>query len=94
MTDPIDQAKKVTEKMTDKAQDAASGALSMVGAYQRKLLEIAQENTQFAFEYGQALASVRSPQDFMDVTSKYTRERMEMFQRHTEQLTSLMKAPA
>jgi hypothetical protein len=35
-----------------------------VRAYQAKLLEMAQANMQFAFEFAQRLATIRSPVEF------------------------------
>jgi hypothetical protein len=36
-------------------------AMAYVQAYQAKLLEIVQTNMQFAFEFAQCLAAIRSP---------------------------------
>lgn len=75
----------IQNEATKNMQNAAQS----VAAYQRKLLEIAQENTQVAFEYAQALTSVTSPADFMKINGDFAQKRMEMFQRHTQELASL-----
>jgi hypothetical protein len=65
-------------------------ATAAVTTYQAKLLEIAQANTKFAFEYSQALAGIRSPADFISVTTEYTKKRMEMFTQHSKELAELV----
>ena len=70
------------------------GALSAMGtAYQQKLLEISHANAKTALEYATALASCRSPADFMSVTQDYTRRQMEAFQQQTKELMDLAKNP-
>jgi hypothetical protein len=73
----------------DHAKNASEAAKSMTEAYQAKLLEITNENIEFAMELGEALAAVRSPSDFMNVTTEYAKKRMELFQRHTQELLAL-----
>lgn len=74
---------------TSKSDLDFSAAAAAVTAYQTKLLEIAQANMQFAFEYAQALAAVRSPLDIISVTSEYTKRRLDMFNKHTKELADL-----
>ena len=73
----------------DHAKNASEAAKSMTEAYQAKLLEITNENIGFAMEFGEALASVRLPADFMKLTTEYAKKRMELFQKHTEELLAL-----
>ena len=47
-------------------------------APQAKLLDMAQANMRFAFEFSQALATVRSPFEFFDVIAKFTKRRADM----------------
>ena len=75
----------------DQVKQFAKNSSSVVGNYQAKMLEIAQENMKFAFEYGQAIASVKSPADFMSISTEYGQKRIEMFQRHTQELMGLAK---
>ncbi|MGY4626827.1 Phasin protein [Bradyrhizobium sp. USDA 4486] len=44
-----------------------------------KLLEIAQANTQFAFEFGLRLAAIRSPSDFFAVIAEFTSRRIDLY---------------
>jgi hypothetical protein len=71
------------------AKQSAEAAKSNIQTYQVKLIEIAKENMQFALDFGQALGAVRSPTEFMIVTSDFTRKRLDLFQRHTSELIAL-----
>jgi Phasin protein len=63
-----------------------SSATANVRAYQAKLLEIAQANMQFALEFAQRLAAVRSPPEFLSVIAEYTNKRIAMFQKHSMEM--------
>ena len=69
----------------------AKSAMSVATAYQAKLLEITDANTQFAFEYAKALAAVRSPVELMSVTSEFSQRRIELTLRHSRELANLAK---
>ena len=61
-------------------------------AFQGKLLEVAQANMQFAFEFAQRLASIRSPAELLSVTAEFTTRRSAMFRTHSKELTELSAA--
>lgn len=70
-------------------QNAATGtnaAKLMLEDYSAKITNIAKENMQFAFDFGQALSAVRTPAEWFDVTTQYSKKRFDAFQRHTKQL--------
>ena len=69
--------------------DLLSSATANVRAYQAKLLEIAQANMQFAFEYAQRLATIRSPVEFPGIIAEFTSKRIAMFRKHSTELTEL-----
>jgi hypothetical protein len=58
-------------------------------AYQAKLLEIAQANMQFAFEFAQRLATIRSPVEFPSVIAEFTSRQMTMFRKHSTEMAEL-----
>lgn len=60
-----------------------------VGAYQAKLLEMAQANVQFAFEVSQRLATIRSPVEFPSVIAEFTSKRIAMFRKHSKEMAEL-----
>ena len=60
-----------------------------VGAYQAKVLEMAQANMQFAFEFVQRLATIRSPVEFPSVIAEFTSKRIAMFRQFSKEMAEL-----
>jgi hypothetical protein len=63
-------------------------ATANVQAYQAKLLEIAQANMQFAFEFGPRLATIRSPFEFFALIAEFTSRRIDMLQKHSKEMAA------
>jgi Phasin protein len=63
-------------------------ATAKVPAFQAKLLEVAQANMQFCFEYVQRLATIKSPVEFLSVIAEFTRKRSAMFLRHSKEIAA------
>ena len=68
-------------------------ATANVRAYQAKLLEMAQANTTFAFEFSQRLATIRSPVEFLNVIAEFTSRRMAMFGKYSKEMVELSTKP-
>jgi hypothetical protein len=66
-----------------------SSATANVQAYQAKLLEVAQANMQFAFEFAHRLTTIRSPVEFLSVIAEFTNKRIAMFQKHSTEMAEL-----
>ena len=66
-----------------------SSATANVRAYQAKLLEMTQANIQFAFEFAQRLATIRSPVEFLSVNAEFTSKRMAMFLKYSKEMAEL-----
>ena len=60
-------------------------------AYQAKLLEVAQANMQFAFEFFQRLATVRSPFVLGALLAEFTGRRIIMTAKHSKELAALWR---
>ena len=56
--------------------------------YNAKLIEFARINTEAAFAYAQQLARVKSPAEFMELTTKYAREQFEAMAEQTRELAA------
>jgi len=67
-----------------------SSATANVQAYQTKLLEMAQANMQFAFEFTQRLATIRSPVEFLSVIAEFTSKRIAMFRKYSNEMAELV----
>ena len=57
-------------------------------AYQAKLLEMAEANMQFAFEFSQRLATIRSPFEFFAVIAEFTSRRIDMLGKYSKELAA------
>ena len=66
-----------------------SSATANVRAYQAKLLEMAQANMQFALEFAQRLATVRSPVEILRVIEEFTGKRIAMFRKYSKEMVEL-----
>jgi hypothetical protein len=58
-------------------------------AYQAKPLEMVQANMQFALEFAQKLAAIRSPVDLLRVLEETTNERIAMFRKYSNEMVEL-----
>jgi hypothetical protein len=61
-------------------------ATASVQAYQAKLLEMAQANIEFAFEFSQRLGAIRSPFEVFDVIAEFTRRWIDMFGKYSKEM--------
>ena len=68
---------------------AFSSATASVLAYQAKLLEMAQANMQFALEFAQRLATIRSPLELLRVIEELTTKRIAMFRMYSKEIVEL-----
>jgi Phasin protein len=57
--------------------------------YQAKILEMAQANMQFASEFAQKLAAIRSPLEIFSVTAEFTSKRIAMFGKYSREMFEL-----
>ncbi|MBR0766484.1 hypothetical protein M2171_005186 [Bradyrhizobium japonicum USDA 38] len=79
----------LSQRMRD--SDSTTGlalATANLQAYQAKLLEIAQANGQFAFEFGLRLAAIRSPIEFFAVVTEFSSRRIDMFGQHSREIAA------
>lgn len=70
-----------------KVFDFSLTAVSMQ-TYQATLLEVAQANMKFAFEFSQRLATIRSPFDFFAVMAEFANRRIDMFGKHAKEMAA------
>ena len=83
-----DCKKTVTDNDSKKGFDFSS-VTAIVRAYQAKLLEMTQANMQFAFEFVQRLATIRSPVEFLSVNAEFISKRIDMFRKHSKEVAEL-----
>ena len=90
------QAKETYEKMnaaTTEATDLIKNSYSMAvkGAqdYNTKFIEFAQTNTEAALDFVQKLSGVKSPSDFIQLSTDHSREQFETLTEQTKELAAL-----
>jgi hypothetical protein len=87
-----DNKQTIKDIISSKEFDFAS-ATANLRAYQAKLAEMSQANMQFAFEYAQRLATIRSPVEILNVIAEFTSKRIAMFQKYSIEMAELCTKP-
>jgi phasin len=90
------QAEETYEKMSAATTEAAgliesSCTTAMMGVrdYNAKFIEFAVMNTNATFDFLQKWSGVKSPSEFMELSSDYAREQREALTEQTKQLAAL-----
>jgi phasin len=90
------QAKESFERMsaaaaeaTAQIKDSYSTALKGAQDYNAKLFEFAQNNTKAAIEFVQKLSGVKSPSDFIELSTDHSRKQFETLTEQTKELAAL-----
>jgi len=73
----------------DAVQDCCSTALKGMQDYSGKVAEFTQANIKSYVEFIQKLATVKSPSDFIEVSTSHTREQLEKLAEQSKQLAAL-----
>jgi hypothetical protein len=84
-----DDSKQTMTDTESKKELDFSSAMASAGAYQAKLLEMAQANMKLALEFAQRLAWIRSPFEFPSVIAEFTTKRIDMFRKHSKEMAEL-----
>lgn len=83
-----DHPEQLPDNILERGTDVSS-VNANVRLYQSKLMEMAQANMQFAFEFSQRLATIRSPVEFPSVIAEFTSKRISIFRKHSIELAEL-----
>jgi len=90
------QAKAAFEKMSAATGEAGalfknsySTAIKGAQNYNNKVLEFAQTNTEAAFGFAQSLSDVKSPLDFVELSTEHSRKQFETLTEQTKELAAL-----
>ena len=88
------QAKETYEKMSAATTDAVdliknsySTAFKGAQEYNNKLIEFAHANTYAAFDFFQKMSGVKSPSEFVELSTGHARRQFETLTEQTKQLT-------
>jgi phasin len=95
------QTKQTYERMSAATTEAAdlmntscSTALKGAREYNNKLMEIAQTNTNAALDFVQELYGIKSPSDFMELTTEHARKQTAALTEQTKELAALAQKVA
>ena len=90
------QAKETYEKMnaataeaTDLIKNSYSTAVKGAQDYNNKVIEFAQANTKAALDFVQKLSGVKSPSDFIQLSTDHSREQFATLTEQTKELAAL-----
>jgi phasin len=90
------QAKEAFEKMstataeaTDLIKNSYSTAVKGAQDYNTKFIEFAQTNTEANLDFVQKLSGVKSPSDFVELSTEHSRKQFEALTEQTKELAAL-----
>jgi phasin len=83
-----------TAEATAQIKDSYSTAVKGAQDYNAKLFEFAQNNTKAAIEFAQKLSGVKSPSDFIELSTDHSRKQFETLTEQTKELAALVEGHA
>lgn len=90
----LKNAKAATEEATQLFQHTYMAAARGATDYNLKLIEISRINTTAAFDYVHELLGVKSPSEFVELSSAHARKQFETMAAQTKELTALAQKVA
>jgi phasin len=92
------QAKEAFDKLSANTAQAAvllkdSYATAVKGAqeYNSKVMEFAQTNSEAAFAFAQSLSGIKSPSDFITLSTEHSRKQIETLAEQSRELAALVQ---
>jgi hypothetical protein len=84
-----DQMSAGTEETTAPIQNFYLVTLDLVQYCNAKLLEFARINNEAAFNYAHELSDVRSPSEFIEITTRHAREQLAVLREQAKEVATL-----
>lgn len=78
-----------TAEATDLIKKSCSTAVEGAQVYNGKLLEFAQTNFKGAFDFVQKLMAVKSPSEFMELSTEHAKKQLEILTEQSKELAAL-----
>jgi phasin len=85
----FEKTSSATAEAANLIQSSSTTAFEGVRAYSEKLVELARANTTATFDFVQKLYGIKSPSDFMELSTGHARKQTEALTGQTEQLAAL-----
>jgi phasin len=87
--DAYAKAKVASEEAADLLQNTYEATAKRATDYNRKLIEITRANTRAAFDYVHELLGVKSPSDFIELSTTHMRKQFEIVSEQNKELCAL-----
>ena len=85
----FEKVSAATAETTDLIKNSYSTAVKGAQDYNNKVIEFAQANTKAALDFIQKLSGVKSPSDFIELSTDHSREQFETLTEQTKELAAL-----
>jgi phasin len=92
--DAYEKMKAVAEENTEMLETVYTNASKGASDYGLKVIEIARYNTDAMFNYVEAMFGVKTPSDFIELSTKHAREQFETLSGQGKELTGLAQKVA
>lgn len=88
-TETSEKISSATVEAANLIQSSCTAAFEGVQAYNKKLVEFTRANTTAAFDFVQKLYGIKSPSEFITLSTEHARRQTEALTGQTEQLRAL-----
>src|SRR5262245_60484252 len=85
----FEQVNAATTGATALMKDSYATAMKRTQDYNAKVFEFAQKNTEAAFEFAQELSGVKSPTEFLELSTSHSRKQFETLTEQARELATL-----
>ena len=92
--DACERAKVASEEAADLLEDTYETAVKRATDYNHKLIDIARANTRSAFDYVNDLLGVKSPPEFIELSTAQMRKQFETMSTQNKELWALVQEMA
>jgi phasin len=90
----FERVSAATAESADPVKNSVSPAVKGAQNYNNKVIEFAQTNTVVALDFVQKLSGVKSPLDFIELSTNHSREQFEILTKQTKELAALVQKVA
>ena len=85
----FEKVSAVTAEANDLAKNSFSTAIKGAQDYNAKVIEFAQANAEASLDFVQKLSGVKSPSDFIELSTDHSRKQFETLTEQTKELAAL-----
>ena len=89
VNEAFEKMSAATAEATRLIKDSCSTAVKGAQDYNTKFIEFAQNNTKAAFDFVQKLSGVKSPSNFIELSTDHSRKQFETLTEQTKELAAL-----